>query len=64
MKYSLTKGNHRTLKISFYNGQRQKEAKGKDREEVEFLANSFFVPIMKTILFKSMKMRSDSGLSK
>ena len=33
----------------------KKEAKGKDREEVEFLENSFFVPTMKTILFRLMK---------
>ena len=42
----------------------KKEAKGKDREKLNFFENSFFVPTMKTILFKLMKKKFGFGLSK
>ncbi|WP_449400473.1 primase-helicase family protein [Chryseobacterium wanjuense] len=42
----------------------KKEAKGKTVKKSNSLANSFSVPIMKITSFRSMRMRSDFGLSK
>jgi hypothetical protein len=64
MKCFSTKRNYRTIKYLSTTDKDKKEAKGKDREEVEFLENSFFVPTMKTILFRLMKKKFGSGLSK
>jgi hypothetical protein len=60
----LIKRNHRTIKIFLQQTKIKWKPKEKTVRKLNFLANLFFVPTMKTILFRLMKKKFDSGLSK